>query len=79
MKNGKSSHNISNKEKTALRNLIKTKNEKIIINDTDKNMGAADADKSDAIFECNRQLSEGKTYYETVECRRPKSKTLFQI
>ena len=45
MKNGKSSQNISNKEKTALRNLIKTKNEKIVINDTDKNMGSADATK----------------------------------
>ena len=30
MKNEKSSQNISNKEKTALRNLVKTKNEKII-------------------------------------------------
>ena len=59
----KSSQNLSNKEKTALRNLIKTKNKKNIINDTDKNMGAADADKSDVIFECIRQLSDVKTYY----------------
>ena len=61
MKKEKSSQNLSNKEKTALRNLIKTKNDKIIINDTDKNMGAADADKSDVIFECIRQLSDVKT------------------
>ena len=37
--------NISNKEKTALRNLVRAKNINIVINDTDKNMGAADADK----------------------------------
>ena len=45
----KTTQNISDKEKTALRNLIRAKNTKIIINDTDKNMGAADADKKDAI------------------------------
>ena len=39
MKKEKSSQNLSNKEKTSLRNLIKTKNDKIIINDTYKNMG----------------------------------------
>ena len=44
--------NISNKEKTALRKLICTKNNKIVVNDTDKNMGAADADKKDVVFEC---------------------------
>ena len=37
--------NFSNKEKNALRNLIRAKNNTIVINDTDKNMGAADADK----------------------------------
>ena len=50
-----------------LRNLIKTKNDKIIIYDTDKNMGAADADKSDVIFECIRQQSDVKTYYKLTE------------
>ena len=50
--------NISNKEKTAQRKLIHTKNNKIVINDTDKNMGAADADKKDVVFECVRQLSD---------------------
>ena len=48
--------NMSNKEKSALRNLIHAKNKSIVINDTDKNMGAADADKSDVISECERQL-----------------------
>ena len=56
-----------NKEKNALRNLIKTKNEKIVINDTDKNMGAADADKNDVIFECIRQLGDVKTYSKRSE------------
>ena len=57
----KSLQNLSNKEKTALRNLNKTKNDKIIINDMDKNMGAADVDKEDIISECARQLSNVKT------------------
>ena len=30
-------------------------------------MGAADADKSDVIFECTRQLSDVKTYYKLSE------------
>ena len=33
----------------------------MVINDTDKNMGAADADKEDIIFECVRQLRDIKT------------------
>ena len=53
--------NISNKEKTALRKLISAKNNTIVIDDTDKNMGAADADKKDVVFECARQLSDIKT------------------
>ena len=39
--------NISNKEKAAQQNLICAKNKSIVINDTDKNVGAADADKID--------------------------------
>ena len=66
MKKEKSSQNLSNKEKTALRNLIKTKNDKIVINDTDKNMGAADADKSDVIFECTRQLRNQKHHLQNT-------------
>ena len=59
--------NISNKEKTALRQLIRAKNNKIVINDTDKNMGAADADKSDVISECERQLGDMETYLKILE------------
>ena len=73
MKKEKRSQNLSNKENYALRNLIKTKNDKIVMNDTDKNMGAADANKSDVIFECARQLNDAK---HTINFRRPKSKTL---
>ena len=47
--------NMSNKEKSALRNLIRAKNKSIVINDTDKNMGAADSDKKDLIEECERK------------------------
>ena len=44
---------ISKKEKLTLRNLIRAKNKAIIINDTDKNMGAAaDTDKKNVISEC---------------------------
>ena len=32
------------------------------INDTDKNMGACNADKIDAIKECDRQLQELDVY-----------------
>ena len=39
----------------------------IVINDTDKNMGAADADKKDVVDECGRQLSEEKTYLKLTE------------
>ena len=67
MEKTKNVQNMSNKEKTALRNLIRAKNTKIIINDTDKNMGAADADKIDVISECVRQLSDMKTYLKLTE------------
>ena len=63
----KTGQNISNKEKTALRNLISAKNKNIVINDTDKNMGAADADKKDVVDECVRQLHEEKTYLKLTE------------
>ena len=52
--------NIPNKEKSALRNLIRAKNKSIIINITDKKMGAVDADKTDVISECERQLKDIK-------------------
>ena len=68
--------NISNKEKTALKNLIRAKNESIVINDTDKNMGAADADKEDVIFVCVRRLGDIKTSFKISE--EELKKNLFQ-
>ena len=50
-----------------LRNLIKAKNNDIIFNDTDKNMGTADADKKDVLSECIRQLEDIKPYLEMTE------------
>ena len=47
-------------KKNALKKLSRAKNNKIVINDTDKNIGAADADKKDMVFECARQLSDIK-------------------
>ena len=38
------------------------KNEIHVINDTDKNLGAAVADKEDVIVECKRQLYDINTY-----------------
>jgi len=64
---GNIGQNISNKEKTALRKIIRAKNNKIVIIDTDKNMGAADADKKDVVFECARQLLNIKTYLKFSE------------
>ena len=43
------------------------KNTKIIINDTDKNMGATDLDKVDVISECVRKLNDMKTYLKLTE------------
>ena len=58
--------NRSNKE-SALQNLIRAKNKSVVINDTDKNMSAADADKTDVILECVRQLGDIKTYLKISE------------
>jgi hypothetical protein len=54
--------NMSNKEKKALNLLIKNRNVKICINDTDKNLGAISLDKTDVITECRRQLYDVITY-----------------
>ena len=54
----KRAQNMSNQEKTALRILHLNKNVNVIINDTDKNVGPACADKDDVINECTRQLYE---------------------
>ena len=44
-----SSFNLSTKENRALHKLIAEKNKVHVINDTDKNLGPANADKSDVI------------------------------
>ena len=41
---------------------MKKKNENFIINDSDKNLGAAAAEKDDVIKECTRQLYDMNTY-----------------
>ena len=43
------------------------KNTKIIINDTDKNVGAEDSDKVDVLLECVRKLNNMKTYLKLTE------------
>ena len=63
----KRSQNMSNKEKTALRKLRLNKNVKVIINDTDKNVGPACADKTNVINECRRQLYEKKVYNQLTQ------------
>ena len=50
----KRSQNLSNQEKTALRILQKNKNIDVVINDTDKNVGPACADKEDVIKKSKR-------------------------
>ena len=60
--------NISNKEKSALRNLIHAKNKYIVVKDADKNMGTEeDANKTDVISECERQMRDIKTYLKISE------------
>ena len=49
-------------EKRALCKLITEKNKIHVVNDTDKNLGPANADKSDVIKECKRQLYDVNTY-----------------
>ena len=55
---------MSNKEKKALNNLIKSRNVEICVNDTDKNLGAISAGKEDTILECCRQL------YDVIVCNK---------
>ena len=54
--------NLSGKEKRALHKLITEKNKTYVVNDTDKNLGPANADKPDVIKECKRQLYDVDTY-----------------
>ena len=58
----KEKQNLSNKEKRSLNILIKNKNVKVCINDTDKKLGPISADKSDIIKECQRQPNDIITY-----------------
>ena len=48
--------NLSKQEFKALQKMIVTKNEIHVVNDTDKNLGAAISDKEDVVDECKRQL-----------------------
>ena len=56
------SPNLSNKEMATLRKLRREKNKELVINDTDKNVGPACADKDDVIKECKRQLDDIEVY-----------------
>ena len=49
-------------EFSALQNLLKKQNDKCIINDSEKNLGTAAAEKEDVIKECKRQLYDTNTY-----------------
>ena len=63
----KRSQNMSNKEKTALKVLQQNKNVSVVINDTDKNVGPACADKEDVIKESRRQLHEKRVYNQLTQ------------
>ena len=58
----KSASDLSNTEKSALKSLIQTKNDKVVINNTDKNVGPSISDKNDVVAECKRQLSDNLVY-----------------
>ena len=52
---------MSTQEFSALQNLLEKKNDKYILNDSNKNLGAAAAEKNDVIKECKRQLCDIST------------------
>ena len=54
--------NLSKKEFSGLQKIVDMKNESHIINDSDKNLGAVMADKTDVVKECQRQLYDINTY-----------------
>ena len=62
-----SGQTLSNKKKGALKKLITEKNKVICIDDTDNNLGAATADKSDVTKECRRQLYDQSTHLKLSE------------
>ena len=53
---------MSNKEKSALRLLKIHRNQTVVLNDTDKNVGPAAADTTKVIEECKRQLYDKEVY-----------------
>ena len=61
------SQNMSNKEKMASRVLQHNKNIDVVINDTDKNVGPACADKEKVIIESKRQLYEKRVYNQLTQ------------
>ena len=61
------SQNMSNKKKTALRILQHNKNIDVVINDTDKNVGSACADKEKVIIESKRQLYKKRVYNQLTQ------------
>ena len=63
----KRAQNMSNQEKTALRILHRNKNVNVMINDTDKNVGPACADKDAIINECTRQLKKKRVYNQLTQ------------
>ena len=54
--------NLSNKEFNELQKIVVNKNVVHVVNDINKNLGAAVADKKDVIVECKRKLYDIKTY-----------------
>ena len=56
------SKNLSDKEFFELLKLKRLKNKDQVRNDSDKNLGAVMADKTDVVKECQRQLYDIKAY-----------------
>ena len=73
-----STSNLCEKEKRALHKLVTENNRVHVINDTDKNLGPANADKTDVINECKRQLYDVVTYsyYQLKKWNRSYKKAL---
>ena len=59
--------NLSKKEFNELRTIVVHKNVVHVVNDRNKNLGAAIADKQDVIVECKRQLYDKNTYLFSME------------
>ena len=60
--------NIYNKEKIGIEKPYPSKNKYIVVKDADKNMGTEeDANKTDVISECERQMRDIKTYLKISE------------